>query len=217
MAKKKFLEMTSPRGRAVWPHLHAPDTKFDANGTYSTGLMLEPNAANAAFITSLDKAVDEAVAAAKQELIDTGKAAHAKRVERAECYEEQEDGSYKINFKLSAGGERKDGSKWEQRPKLYDAQGKVVKDIRVGGGSLIRVAFYLKPYYMPSTKKAGVSLRIMAVQIIDLQEYGGDTRNAEGFGFAKEDGFTAPEEQKTPFSDEAEGGAAEESDEELDF
>ena len=62
------------------------------------------------------------------------------------------------------------------------------KDTLVGNGSKVKVAFEPIPYVMPSTKKAGVSLRLKAVQVIDLVEYGNSATSV----FDEEDGYVAP-------------------------
>jgi hypothetical protein len=52
----------------------------------------------------------------------------------------------------------------------------------------VKVAFEPVPYVMPSTKKAGVSLRLKALQVIDLVEYGNSATSV----FDEEDGYVAP-------------------------
>lgn len=93
-------------------------------------------------------------------------------------------------FKFSANKTIKcrNGETFENRIALFDAMGKIVnQDIKeIGNGSKIRVAFDLVPFYM--TKDIhGVSLRLRAIQILALKEYG----DAESFGFeADETGWT---------------------------
>lgn len=52
----------------------------------------------------------------------------------------------------------------------------------IGNGSVIKVAYDLYPYYM-SQAVHGVSLRLKAVQVLDLKVYNGGA-NASSFGFS---------------------------------
>jgi hypothetical protein len=65
---------------------------------------------------------------------------------------------------------------------MYDAGGNKVEewDKLVGNGSLVKVKFQARPYYMNSTKMVGTSLKFYAMQVINLVQYsaGGDS----GFG-----------------------------------
>ena len=89
-------------------------------------------------------------------------------------------------------------------PALYDAKGKpITSDVNVGNGSTIKVAFEPVPYTMASTKQVSLSLRMKAVQIIDLQEFEGSGASAKTYGFGEEEnGYEAPtkEENDSPFS-----------------
>ena len=42
---------------------------------------------------------------------------------------------------------------------------------KVGNGSIAIVKLFVFPYYMATTKTVGLSMRMNAVQIIDLKEY----------------------------------------------
>jgi hypothetical protein len=67
----------------------------------------------------------------------------------------------------------------------------------IGNGSRVKVAFEPFPYIMQSTKKVGVSLRLKAVQVIDLVEYG----NSAASVFDEEDGYVAPPPSNTASND----------------
>jgi hypothetical protein len=83
----------------------------------------------------------------------------------------------------------KDGTVKPMKPFFYDAKQKqLLVCPNVYGGSVLKVNFSPAPYYAASSKSAGISLRINAIQIIELVTGGGG--NASGFGFAEEaDGF----------------------------
>ena len=71
----------------------------------------------------------------------------------------------------------------KMQPKVFDCKGKpLVEQLIVGNGSRIKIAFEPYGYDVPSIG-VGASLRLKAVQIVDLV-------NAEvgGFGFGEEDG-----------------------------
>lgn len=197
---------TSPRGTAIYPHLHAPDTKFDNAGVYSTKLrftgrarerieeMLEP---------LMEEAYEEALESVK------GTAAQAKKKlegSRRDPFEVEidedgeETGAIIVNFKCKASGVRRDGSTWKYTPRIFDAAGNPVRaGLRIGSGSVLKVNFEPRPYYVASIGY-GVSCRLNAVQVLELQTWGGG--NAESFGFdADEDGFDASEIGDEAFTD----------------
>ena len=60
------------------------------------------------------------------------------------------------------------------------------KSTAVGNGSTVKIAVEPFPYVMQSTKQVGVSLRLKAMQVIDLVEYG-----APSSIFDEEDGYVA--------------------------
>jgi hypothetical protein len=118
--------------------------------------------------------------------------------------EGNETGNLVFNFKLKASGKTREGVEFTQAPKLYDAKGNPLPaGTKIGGGSTIKVAFEINKFYT-ATVGAGVSLRLKAVQVLDLKTWEGG--NAASFGFGVEEGFerdTMPENGETP---EATGG-----------
>ena len=99
-------------------------------------------------------------------------------------------GKVRIKFTLSAKiKSKKTGKEWEQRPAIFDTKGKIISE-RVGGGSVLKVACEVFPWYTPALG-VGASLRCKAVQVIDLKSPSG-VANAEAFGFtAEEEGFVS--------------------------
>lgn len=172
---------TSPKGRAIYPHLHAPDTKFDSDGVYTIKLQVDPEDAQE-MLTFLEGQMAESLAKAKR---DNPK--KAKSIKAADVpYKTEEDGSIVFSFKMKAVGTRKDGTKFQRRPRLFDAKGQPAPNgLRVGGGSLCRVSFEVYQFWT-ALIGAGVSLRLEAVQVIELKEFGGPS--AETFGFGEEEG-----------------------------
>lgn len=205
--KKKAERFVSPKGTASYPYLTKPDTKFNPEGEYKVSLIVAGDDASKAidFLTEQHKA---AVAKAKKE--NAGK-----RVKEGDLpFIENDDGTVTFKFKLKAKVTPKKGDPFEQKPALFDAKGKpLTGEPKVGGGSVIKVSYEVVPYYT-AIAGAGISLRLKAVQIIELKEYsGGGT--AESYGFGEEEGFEADEDDTTPFdADEPTAGGSEGGDEE---
>lgn len=213
MAKEKLTKIVTPAGVAVYPHLHAPDTKFVAEGVYKLKLKLDADAA-AKLIARIEPEFEKA----KALVPDAARKAKNKPT-RNEPWEEQEDGTFIFGeIKMKASGTNAKGQDWERSPMIFDAANqKLPEGTRIGGGSTLKVAVELYPYYMASTKAYGVALWLNAVQVIDLKTWGGGG-NASDFGFEEEeDGYRADSfpsddtededewEDKTEESDEEEG------------
>lgn len=212
MAEKKKVErFVSPKGIASYPYLTNPDTKFNPDGEYKVSLIVAGEDASKAidFLTEKHQA---AVAQAKKE--NAGK-----RVKAGElpCIE-NDDGTVTFKFKMKAKVTPKKGDPFEQKPALFDAKGKpLTGETKVGGGSTIKVSYEVVPYYT-AIAGAGVSLRLKAVQIIELKEYSGGG-NAESYGFGEEEGFEADDEDNAPpfDTDETTAGGDTVGDDEEDF
>lgn len=200
--KQKNPSLVSPKGLLKFPRITGePDYKFDKErGDYGTKLLLEPDAKGVPeFLAVLDKATDEAF-----EQMKTENPKHAKKMVRGAPYkmEEDKEGEETGLVEISVGMKHKVTSKkpgtagnvYLFTPKLFDSLGKPITDktLKVGGGTLAKVSFEYYPYvFLGDTKKAGISKRLQAVQILDLKEYQ-DGGTAESFGFGDEDeGFVA--------------------------
>jgi len=183
--KRKFVRITSPTGTAIYPRLTTPDTKFDKDGVYSVDLELDSSAKEVAgFLDSVKKAADEAY---KAECEKRG----GKKLKRADLPIKDGEGDMvciKFKLKAKAGNEEKS---WAQKPVIFDSTGTAMQTPpNVGSGSKIKVAFEVVPYFTAMVG-AGVSLRLKAVQILDLREYTpGDNFDAYGFK-ADPKGFVA--------------------------
>lgn len=187
--KKQVLQV---RGTAVWAKLFEPDTKFDSVGVYTINVVApadDPNTVKVVEkLTELaqaeyDRAVEEKPALKKQLTI--------RSVVEDEYHHEtgEETGNVIFKLKLKAGGTRKDGTKFTQKPIVVDAKRNKLTEANVGNGSVVNAAFECVPYTMASTKQAGVSLRLKGVQIIELVEFGSDVSSI----FDEVDGYEAEE------------------------
>lgn len=198
MARRTKQLTTTAMGVLVWPHLNSPDYEYDEAGVYQTKLRLSGTDAEA-FLAYCTEQQVEAAAEAKE----NGKYKGKGKVPLADLpYKEDEDGNLLFNFKMKAKGTTRNGETFTREPKLFDAAGQPCNDARVGGGTVARISFEPYRYYAKMVGGAGVSLRLEAVQIIELQEWTSG-RSAEGFGFEATDGFSVDEytPQNTPATD----------------
>ena len=192
--KKRNERFVSPKGRFVYPWLTTPDTKFDPEGVYR--LKLAVPATEAA-------AVVEGLETKWAEILSTNEAGVTKESTKPWSLDEATN-EFLLSFKMKAVVTTREGETWKQRPSIFDAAGLPCTDLKIGGGTMGRVSYEIIPYANAAIG-AGLSLRLKAVQIIDLVEFG--SADAGDYGFESEDGFeTAPAE--VPFDgDQAEGAA----------
>jgi len=193
MSKSK--QFVSPVGTAVFPRLKAgsPDTKFDSNGVYKVDLDV-PAADVQEMLDVIEQQRDEFADKVRAQMPP----AKAKKLRVSDLpFEENEDGSIRIKFKMKAKVESKKGT-FTQVPAVFDAKGapmfNIIKNadgsethepIDIWGGSRIRVAFDAIPYESP-LMGIGVTFRLKAVKVIELVA-GGQGKTANGFGFGEEE------------------------------
>jgi hypothetical protein len=189
--KQNIARITTPAGIAVYPKIEKPDTKFDVNGVYSVDLDLSGAEAEE-LAAKLQKIADAAYA-------EECKAKGKKQLKRADMpWKQTEDGKTRFKFKLKAKGGTGE-KQWDQKPALFDAKGNPVSNLNVGSGSTIKVAFDCVPYFTAMVGH-GISMRLRAVQVLDLRQYiAGD--NFDAFGFKATDGFVKEQEATIPSED----------------
>ena len=185
MSKVKNTRYTTPAGIAQYPYLTKPDTKFNPDGEYKLSVEIKDPNLSAPIVAFLDAESAASVAKAKKE--NPGK----KIKEGDVPYSVNDDtGAVTVKFKLKAKVTPKVGDPFEQRPALFDAKGKPIgADAKIGGGSKVKVAYELVPYYT-AIAGAGISLRLKAVQVINLVEFSGGA-SSEAYGFGQEEGYEA--------------------------
>ncbi len=180
--------ITTPVGTASYPYLTRPDTKFNPDGEYRVGLILPASEAKS-LIKTIDEAMTDSLKEAKAENPKKSKKMKQANPPYAELTDDEgnETGEVQINFKQKALIKPKNGQPFEKRPALFDSKGvPLPSNITIGSGSKLKVSFEIHPYYTDLVG-AGVSLRLMGVQVLELVEYTG--QSADSFGFEKEDGF----------------------------
>ena len=177
-------------GTAMWAKVFEPDTKFNPLGDFSINLQMP--LADAAVMS---EKLESIVQAEFKEAIEKDPRLKNTLSTQEVCqpvYDRDtgdDTGNVEFKFKLKAKVQKRDGTYYEQQPAVLDSKKVPIgKDTLIGNGSKVKVAFEPIPYVMSSTKKVGVSLRMKAVQVIDLVEYGNSATSV----FDEEDGFVAP-------------------------
>ena len=170
--RQRATMFVTPKGVAVWPRVDGePDTKFKAEGTYSVKLALDPDIAeDGEFLTALEQRYNTAVESGSAEFNALNKVSRKTRkpieVEVfdqpwSDEFEEGDGGNPTgrklVNFKMTASGiSKKTGKPWQRKPIISDAKGaRVTKELGIGGGSVIKVAFTYNPFV---TEAGGVGL-----------------------------------------------------------
>lgn len=189
--------ITTPPGTAIYPHLHAPDTRFDdPPGKYKVKLRFTGDAAE-----EMKEILREQMERSREFFVEgEGKADEAAQPWSIPTDDEGEElEGIEVKFTMKAGGVTKKGEKWSQSPAIFDAAGTPVDSgLKIGGGSVLRIAF--EPYLYHGFGKYGVACWMKAVQVIDLQTWAG-SRDADAYGFGEEDGgFSADEASDTYFA-----------------
>ncbi|MCH2199767.1 MAG: hypothetical protein MK081_13390 [Flavobacteriales bacterium] len=187
------------RGRAVFPKLNEPDTKFNPEGIFTTKLILSPEVADP-LIAKLEAMQAEAVKKAQAK--KKGKRVKQQDLPIQPAYDEDgnETGDYELKTKMKASGvSNKTGNPWTRKLPLFDSTGKPT-NVQVGGGSEIICAMEASAYDSASIG-VGVTLRLEAVQVVNLAA--GGSRSASDFAFGSvEGGFVSTDESEVASSDE---------------
>ena len=177
-------------GEAVYPHLNKPDVKWNEAGEYKVTLKVAKSDASE-MLKLYNKAIDDSLKLAEEQHKGKG-------ITQAPRPYNEENGFVFFKFKMKATGvNKKTKEKFSQRPQLFDAKKNPIPlSTLIWGGSKMRVAYNLVPYYTPMLG-AGITARLKAVQVISLVE--GKDSNL----FSKEDGYeTTPEPKAEVISNE---------------
>lgn len=188
--------LTTPRGKAVYPHITQPDTKFNADGVYSTKLHVSEDDFNL-----FSKGVQETV----EREYDAECKAKGKQLRRAPSQPLRitEDGDFEIYAKQVAQRQTKKGL-LEFTVPVFDSAGNRISDVpNIGSGSELKLSVEVYTWYT-DLQGFGYTLRLKAVQLLDLVEYSG----GGSFGFDAEDGsyVSDGESLDTAFTEEAPAG-----------
>lgn len=184
--KPSYTKLVTPAGIAQYPRLSKPDTKFNSDGEYKVTLVV-PEAKAQEMITLIDEEMQKSFQKAKEE--NKGKKIKQASPPYTAVVDDDgnETGEVSLTFKMKAKIKTKSGTIFEQKPLVVDSKKTPLKGVNIGGGSTVKVAAELAPYYTPLLG-SGVSLRLKAVQVLDLVEFNG-SGGADAFDV--EDGFEA--------------------------
>lgn len=223
MAYTTAKKIISPKAVAApWPKLTHPDQYENGPLIYKAGLVLDLSDAGVQdYIDTLDAAAEDSYQAALTVIDEELESATGKKLATLRDRKDNltkhvpygdeyaEDGSTTgrivVRFKRNAEGEYRSGKnagkKWTATVPCFDAAKKTLteSDGIIMGGSILRIQAEIVPFNMAATSTAGISLRIFAVQVIELQ--GGS--EAAGSGFDVEDGYQASEVERVVAKDEA--------------
>ena len=200
------------KGKSLWAKVFEPDTRFNEDGEYSTQVVM-PEAEAVQVCEQLEALIDEEY----NKVVKEKQQAKATLSKRAITEPEMDQdgnatGNVVFKSKLKAKIRAKNGQTYKQKVNVVDAKRNPMTGGQlIGNGSVIKIAVDPVTYYMPSSKTVGVSLRLKAVQVIDLVEHG--TANSI---FDEEEGFVAKaiEKDNSAVFDDAdtEGKASDEGD-----
>jgi hypothetical protein len=212
----KRPSFTSPAGSFKFPSLSKPDfgnVKFPKpDGEFKTGLVVSRELAQ----PLIDKLMPEWQAAIAEGQVEFSKLPLPTRKKMGELKEqmfyqeefdpetEEETGNVIFNVKTKYGiMDRKTGEKRFNKIGLFDSKGApLAAGTAIYGGTVGKVAFQAAPYFVAGQGMAGISLRLSAVQVIDL--VGPGSRTAAQHGFGKEDGYeTSEDDAETPFAEKS--------------
>jgi len=176
------------KGKSLWTKVFEPDTRFVPEGEYSTQVVV-PEAEAADVCEQL-----EALAKAKfdEAVKDNPKLKNVLSMRPVSEPEYDDNGNETGNVvfktKLKARIKSRSGETYSQSVSVVDAKKTPMDGSQmVGNGSIIKVAVEPVPYVMQSTKQVGVSLRLKALQVLSLVEYGAPSTDI----FDEEDGFVS--------------------------
>ena len=188
---------TTPKGLAQYPSIKTPDTKFNPEGDYKVNLVMEDDEKTNALVSKLEAILEDFYENDDDVLYAISK---GRKVVTQDIYEKDEEGRIVMKFKQKAVITKKNGSKIPVKIRQFDSKGKPI-DVNIGRDSVIKVSFTANPYYMPSTRTCGLSLRLLAVQVISLNEFG--DASASSYGFEEEEGYNGeePEDSSKSFED----------------
>ena len=152
MINEKMIH-TTPVGTGNYNYLFTPDTQFEKRGKFSVNLTLSDKDA-APFI----KIYEETLKARQEKENSDKRAPHNQ-------YKALKEGGVEFKFKLINKVKKKDGTDFEQRPKILNSDKTVAEQQLVYNGSKMKIAFQMVSW-ANNLQGVGVTLRMKAVQLI---------------------------------------------------
>lgn len=175
-------KVLSPKGIAVFPHLITPDTKYNAEGEYSTKLRVT-DAEAAPIIETCDKLWADYTSKLKGAAKKKAPAGLGYELEFDD--EGEETGFVLLKFGTKATYVDKKTKKIMQKSvRMFDSKGNPTSPEALWGGSTIMVSATAKSY--AAGANLGIKMYIEAVMVIEIVN--GSGGNASAFGFAPVEG-----------------------------
>ena len=144
---------TTPVGTAQYPYIFTADTQFEKAGVFSVKLILSDEDAK-----PIIKLYEETLKARQEKENTDKRSAHNQ-------YKVLKDGGIEFKFKLKNKVTMRDGTDFEQRPKILNADKTVAEEQPVYSGSKMKIAFQAVSWHN-NLQGVGVTLRMKAVQLI---------------------------------------------------
>lgn len=174
--KKQYKQVVTEKGEALFPHLATPETYEGKEIGYTITMKFSP-----VYTTKLMEMINNEMTKAMEE--NPGQ----KWSKEPFCgYKEDKNGDIVFKFKTSSSIKLRDGTVVNRNIPVFDGYGNRVEDVSFGNGSICKVAFQMVPFYS-SKLINGVSLRLVAVQLLDRVDYNGG-HSAASYGFTTEEG-----------------------------
>lgn len=187
--KKTYM---TPQGEAAYPHIAEPQTKFNDEGLYDVTMYFDETSGGK-LVERLSEAYNQACEEAKKKY-EEQKPQYKKdnpNINFEQFYREEVDdngfstGRIFVKFKKKASVKTKDGRILNFNVPVFDKYNQPMdKEIvkKASSGSIMKCAFKVSPYFVIAGAKAGISLQLEAVQIIEMKEWT-DSKSAADYGF----------------------------------
>ncbi len=180
---------TTPVGIGQYPYIFTPDTQFEKpDGVYTVKLVLTDEDAK-----PLVKLYEETLTARQKAENTDRRAPHTQ-------YKVLKGGGIEFKFKLKPKVTMKNGTDFEQRPKIYNADKTIAETQPVYTGSKMKIAFQAFSW-SNNLQGVGVGLRLKAVQLIEIVSTKSDTNSETtednfDYGFGEEKVSNVPSGKK---------------------
>lgn len=192
------IKLNTPVGIGQYAYLETPDFEYNDAGDWKVKLFMDPTNDD---VKTMMATMDDLMEKAMPYFLSLAKTTKAKKAvipsENTPYYFETDDedeptGRIFINPKSLASGKTKEDETWKRKMPIFDAQGiRITEKLNIGSGTKMRVSLNLRAYFNAKLG-VGISVRLVAVQIIDLKQFGGGVQTAEDAGFGVvEGGFSA--------------------------
>ena len=186
---KKRTRYTTPVGEARWPHITKPDYKYKDEGEFHTKLRIGKEQFEENLKGIIDEIYNDAVKKAKAENAKNKK--KPPKVFEAPYFFDESTAEYEVSFKSKYSWVDKTTKEVKTRSiPIFNPAGALIKnrDLKIGNGTAMRVSFVIDPFH--TALGVGVSLKLEAVKILNLVEYGA---SADSYGFGEDESDSYPD------------------------